>query len=202
MPKVLTTPELALSSRPPGVTLTRWLYDEIRNAILDGRLNRGTRLPATRDFSLQYSVSRRVVVNVFEQLQAEGYLVSRVGSGTCVSDELPEELLEAPSVSSEMVKPRASPRVLPEWVRPARPFRPIEPALSNFPADVWARVAARRLRRVSPSLLAGGAVPRVMRPCAKRSLTTWEFHEVSIARPMRWSLYQESSKRWTWLRGS
>ena len=43
---------------------------------------------------------------------------------------------------------------------------------------------------------------RVMRPCAKRSLTTWELHEVSIARPMRWSLYQESSKRWTWLRGS
>jgi GntR family transcriptional regulator/MocR family aminotransferase len=133
------------------------LYDAIRNAILDGRLKRGMRLPATRDFSLQYGVSRRVVVNVFEQLQAEGYVTSRVGSGTRVTDQLPEDVLEVPRRSDVETKP-ASQRVLPEWVRPARPFRPIEPALANFPMDIWTRVAARRLRRVSPSILAGGAV--------------------------------------------
>jgi GntR family transcriptional regulator/MocR family aminotransferase len=98
------------------------------------------------------------VVNVFEQLQAEGYVISRVGSGTRVSDQLPEDLLEAPRESAETIRPKASPRVLPEWVRPARPFRPIEPALANFPVDAWARVAGRRLRRVSSSILAGGAV--------------------------------------------
>ena len=127
---------------------------ELRRAILSGRLKRGMRLPATRDFAVQHGVSRRVVVNVFEQLQTEGYLVSRVGSGTRVSDRLPEDLLEfAPSQAA--ARRTASPAIRQEWTRPARPLRPIEPALSEFPMELWARIAARRLRRASPSLLAG-----------------------------------------------
>jgi GntR family transcriptional regulator/MocR family aminotransferase len=38
----------------------------------------------------------------------------------------------------------------------ARPFRLHEPATAEFPARIWARVASRRLRRLTPSLLAGG----------------------------------------------
>lgn len=87
VPKLTGTPELALGPRPPDTTLTRWLYDELRRAMLTGRLKRGTRLPATRDFAGQHGISRRIVVNVFEQLRTEGYLVSRVGSGTRVSDQ-------------------------------------------------------------------------------------------------------------------
>src|SRR5262245_37150353 len=49
VPKFTGTPELALGPRPPNTTLTRWLYDELRRAMLTGRLKRGTRLPATRD---------------------------------------------------------------------------------------------------------------------------------------------------------
>jgi GntR family transcriptional regulator/MocR family aminotransferase len=150
-------PELVLGPRPPDTTLTRWLYDELRRAMLSGRLKRGMRLPATRDFAVQHGVSRRVVVNVFEQLQTEGYLVSRVGSGTRVSDRLPEDLLEfAPSQAA--ARRTASPAIRQEWTRPARPLRPIEPALSEFPMELWARIAARRLRRASSSLLAGGGV--------------------------------------------
>jgi GntR family transcriptional regulator / MocR family aminotransferase len=156
VPKFTGNPELALGPRPPDTTLTRWLYDELRGAMLTGRLRRGIRLPATRDFAAQHGVSRRVVVNVFEQLQAEGYLVSRVGSGTRVSDQLPEDLLQfAPAQSTAR---RAASSIRPAWTRPARPLRPIEPALSEFPMELWARIAARRLRRASPSLLAGGDV--------------------------------------------
>src|SRR6201993_1788881 len=157
VPKFTGTPELALGPRPPDTTLTRWLYDELRRAMLTGRLKRGTRLPATRDFAGQHGISRRVVVNVFEQLRTEGYLGSRVGSGTRGSDQLPEDLLQfAPAQST--ARRAASSSIRPEWKRPARPLRPIEPALSEFPIEVWARVAARRLRRASPSLLAGGDV--------------------------------------------
>jgi GntR family transcriptional regulator / MocR family aminotransferase len=125
--------------------------------MLTGRLRRGMRLPATRDFAAQHGISRRVVVNVFEQLQTEGYLVSRVGSGTRVSDQLPEDLLQfAPTQSP--ARRAASPSIRPEGTRPARPLRPIEPALSEFPMELWARIAARRLRRASPTLLAGGGV--------------------------------------------
>jgi GntR family transcriptional regulator/MocR family aminotransferase len=72
MPKLTGTPELALGPRPPDITLTRWLCDELRGAMLTGRLRRGKRLPATRAFAAQNGVSRREVVNVFEQLQTEG----------------------------------------------------------------------------------------------------------------------------------
>jgi DNA-binding transcriptional MocR family regulator len=36
---------------------------------------------------------------------------------------------------------------------PPRPFRPYEPALAEFPMDVWARIAGRSLRRAPTSLL-------------------------------------------------
>jgi GntR family transcriptional regulator/MocR family aminotransferase len=79
MPKDVSSLQLALHERPAHSTLTSWLYQELRGAILERRLPPGTRLPATRDFALQYGVSRGTVVTVFEQLQAEGYLIGRVG---------------------------------------------------------------------------------------------------------------------------
>jgi GntR family transcriptional regulator/MocR family aminotransferase len=126
----------------------------VRTAILDGRLKRGTRLPATRDLALQYSISRGTAVSVFEQLQAEGYIKSRVGSGTRVNDLLPEDLLQTRHLSGPAQHAAAASN---GEIRPARPFRANEPALDLFPTDVWARIASRRLRRASPRLLAGGS---------------------------------------------
>src|ERR1044071_979236 len=85
MPKTVSSFELTLSSRPPRQTLTDWLYAELRCSILEGRLRPGTRLPASRDFARQHSLSRGTVVSVFERLLAEGYLSTRVGSGTWVN---------------------------------------------------------------------------------------------------------------------
>ena len=39
------------AAKPEGVTLTRWLCDEIRGAILSGKLKRGWALPATRQLA-------------------------------------------------------------------------------------------------------------------------------------------------------
>lgn len=58
MPKDVSSLELALKDRPPRVALSRWLYEELRRAILDRRLSPGSRLLATRDLALQYGVSR------------------------------------------------------------------------------------------------------------------------------------------------
>ncbi|HEY9140124.1 MAG TPA: PLP-dependent aminotransferase family protein [Bryobacteraceae bacterium] len=157
MPKGVSSLELTLNERPPHVGLTCWLHQELRRAVLDGRLRPGTRLPATRDFADQYGVSRGTAVAVFEQLQSEGYLHSRVGAGTWINERLPQNLF------------RAGKPLVPLWSRPARltrltfphparPFRAHEPALAEFPVEVWARIASRRLRRVSSSLLAGGDV--------------------------------------------
>jgi GntR family transcriptional regulator/MocR family aminotransferase len=155
VPKDASSFDLALNERPRQATLTHWLYGELRRAILGRRLQPGTRLPATRDFAQQYNVSRGTVVTAFEQLQAEGYLVGMVGAGTWVNERLPEHLLARKMAE---VQVRKLPGPVPVWAlsRPARPFRPYEPAISEFPIEIWARVAGRRLRRASTSLLAGG----------------------------------------------
>lgn len=68
------------------------LYDQIyralRDAILLGRVVPGTRLPTTRALARELGVSRNTVVAAFEPLQAEGYVVSRVGAGTFVAPQL------------------------------------------------------------------------------------------------------------------
>jgi GntR family transcriptional regulator / MocR family aminotransferase len=87
-------------------------------------------------------------VTAFEQLQAEGYLVGMVGAGTWVNERLPEHLLGRKMAE---VQVRKLPGPVPVWAlsRPARPFRPYEPAISEFPIEIWARVAGRR---AAPSL--------------------------------------------------
>jgi GntR family transcriptional regulator/MocR family aminotransferase len=148
--------ELILPDRPKHATLTRWLLEELRRAILDGRLRPGTRLPATRDFALQYGVSRGTVVSVFEHLAVDGYLRSQVGAGTFVSEQLARDLrgIKKPAVPSQF---RPEPLSgLPPPKQPPRPFRLHQPAISDFPLKIWARVASRRLRRLSSSVLAGG----------------------------------------------
>jgi GntR family transcriptional regulator / MocR family aminotransferase len=155
MSKDVSSLQLALPKRAPDTTLTRWLYQELRRAILDRRLPPGTRLPASRDVAAQYGISRGTVVTVFEQLQAEGYLIGRVGAGTRINERLSPDVLKKPALHPRIRKLPAPIRGL-ATSQPARPFRPYEPALTEFPVEIWARVAGRRLRRASASLLAGG----------------------------------------------
>jgi GntR family transcriptional regulator/MocR family aminotransferase len=58
MPKKRQNASLELRDRSNGATLFRWLYDEIRTAIVDGRLSPGSRLPSTRSVASQYRVAR------------------------------------------------------------------------------------------------------------------------------------------------
>ena len=71
----------------------RQLYDQMRALILDGRLKAGSRLPSSRTLSRELAISRNTVTGAFDQLFAEGYLVGKVGAGSFVSDELPEDAL-------------------------------------------------------------------------------------------------------------
>jgi GntR family transcriptional regulator/MocR family aminotransferase len=150
---------LSLPSRKPGTTITQWLYEELRRAMLDGRLRRGASLPTTRSLAAEYGISRRIVVEVFERLRDEGYLHARVGVGTRVSENLPEDHLAGPVSSSHQRQSKDPVENLAQhavhgW--PARPFRAFEPALSEFPVELWARLTSRCMRRASGGILAGG----------------------------------------------
>jgi len=166
MARETTSFPLSLPAPPAGASLYRWLYEELRSAILEGRLRPGTRLPASRDLAEAYRLSRATIVTAFDQLKSEGYVEGRSGSGTYVSQVLPEQLLDVRGPRAEKRLPHRrvslssyARRLQPfrgSSPRPIRAFRANQPALDLFPAALWAQVAARRLRRVSTNLLAGG----------------------------------------------
>ncbi|HZJ55553.1 MAG TPA: winged helix-turn-helix domain-containing protein, partial [Myxococcaceae bacterium] len=85
--------ELVLGPRAGGRSAQGWVYDALREAILDGRLRAGAQLPATRDLACQHGLARGTVVAAFAQLQAEGYVRSTVGAGTFVGPVPPDALL-------------------------------------------------------------------------------------------------------------
>jgi len=64
---------------------TERIYRQLQDAIIDGRLRPGERLPPTRELAERLSVSRSTVSGAYDRLIAEGFVVGRVGAGTFVS---------------------------------------------------------------------------------------------------------------------
>ena len=64
---------------------TSALFDQLRDAIVSGRLAAGDRLPPSRDIATQLGVSRSTVTTVYGRLAAEGYIEGRAGAGSYVS---------------------------------------------------------------------------------------------------------------------
>ncbi|GAA1507841.1 PLP-dependent aminotransferase family protein [Dactylosporangium maewongense] len=101
------------------------LVGALREAITGGRLAPGTRLPSTRDLAADLGVSRGLVVGAYEQLTAEGRLLTRRGSGTVVA-----------AVSAPVQRRRSDPPDRPVAVAPLRPG---VPDLGMFPRTAWRR---------------------------------------------------------------
>jgi GntR family transcriptional regulator/MocR family aminotransferase len=142
--------------------LYRQIYEGYRDAILDGRLRAGERLPSTRSLAQELGISRFPVLNAFDQLLAEGFCESRVGSGTHVAASLPVEgVLPGNRTASGRVTAPAGPRRLAggpiaELARP--PFSRRGPgafsvggiAGEQFPFQVWATLVSRHARSLGP----------------------------------------------------
>ena len=62
------------------------LIRSLKSAILEARLAPGSRVPASRNLANELGISRNTVLAAYEQLQAEGFLHARVGSGSYVAD--------------------------------------------------------------------------------------------------------------------
>src|SRR4051794_7836316 len=78
-------PDLMIAVDRTGIPLALQIQEQLRVAIREGRLRGGERLPSTRRLAGHLGVSRGTVVEVYEQLVAEGYVDSAVGSGTRVA---------------------------------------------------------------------------------------------------------------------
>src|SRR4051794_32010285 len=95
------------------------LYHQLLEGILDGQLVAGERLPPTRELAAQLGVARGTVTTAYDRLVAEGFLVTRVGSGTFVCAEVvPHQHRRAPAGD---VRPRRVWSTLPPPVVDAPP---------------------------------------------------------------------------------
>ncbi|RJS16540.1 PLP-dependent aminotransferase family protein [Corallococcus sp. H22C18031201] len=146
--------------------LHRQLYERLREAILTGGLPPRGRLPSTRALAERLGLSRNTVEQAFAQLDAEGLLERRVGSGSVVA--LPEHARPphgATRVASRRPVPppvlkgrarRVSELLLPEQPADLLPLTPCMPALEAFPLSLWRRSLQRQGRSQGARLLAYG----------------------------------------------
>ena len=169
MPRVGSAPLMIALDRRTHVPLQRQVYASIRQAVLDGRLPPGSRLPASRTLAEDLGVSRTTVVLAYEALLAEGYITGRGSAGSFVASLGAEQqktrqarpVRAASDASLDAATQRAVALAtaaggMPNVRALAVPFRTGEPALDLFPARLWARLYGRRARRSTGALLGYG----------------------------------------------
>jgi len=71
--------------RSKNISLSKQIFQQISSKILKNEVKSGEKLPSTRKLANELNVSRNVMIEVYEQLIAEGYIESIKGSGTYVA---------------------------------------------------------------------------------------------------------------------
>jgi len=148
------------------IPLRRQLYEELRGAILCGRLSAGSRLPSTRALAKSLGISRTTVTECYEDLISEGYLHAKNGSGTFVCDYLPEQFLKAAPPATTKREPnttrspvrlsaygeRVREVVAPREVDEEKPidFTHWRPAFDHLPLRLWRRLIVRHIHAREP----------------------------------------------------
>ena len=117
------------------------LCEQLRQAILDGRLVSGTRLPSTRALAQTLAVSRTVTSLAYDELFAEGYLESRRGSGTYIGSDLPpipcRLPYSVPGTSPRWLKHASSLSQKEPDAPHAITFRLGTPSTTSLPPRIW-----------------------------------------------------------------
>jgi len=161
--------EMARLRQRDSLPLHRQLYEAMRRALLDGKLAPGDRLPSSRELTQDLQLSRNTVVAALNQLTVEGYLVSRVGSGTFVNDNLPRNSVRQRTASVLATAGRLSARgqalstTFCANQLEIQPFTPGIADFSAFPVALWQRLQNKHWRMTYPEMLdysyAGGYAP-------------------------------------------
>lgn len=87
-PQTLKMPAIKLAPTS-AVPLHRRLYFSMRELILSGQFRKGERLPSSRSLAEALGVSRNTVLNAYDKLADENYVLAKVGSGTSVATGIP-----------------------------------------------------------------------------------------------------------------
>jgi GntR family transcriptional regulator/MocR family aminotransferase len=155
---------IALDRNSP-VSLQEQIVRYFREAVVSHRLKPGSRVPSSRTFSTDHGVARITVVQAYEQLVAEGYLVPRAGAGMFVADSAPELYLRAASAEPfiRAVTPTST-RVVSQRRLPSPPMAPFDvlplaigaPDVDYFPWAHWTTISTRVQQERPTELLVYG----------------------------------------------
>lgn len=144
------------SSTPFYMQIVHALIHEIQR----GRLHPGTYLPSTRDLATTLGVNRKTIVIAYDELVAQGWLVSAGTKGTIVSRSLPEndpgntghrslslEYVDAPAIGYPFRPPPERPLAIPagEWLK----LDEGAPDGRLFPTEILARAYRTAALRAS-----------------------------------------------------
>lgn len=146
------------------VSLQDQIVGYFQDAVLSGRLAAGTRVPSSRQLATEHGVARITVVQAYERLAAEGYLVSRPGAGMFVADAVSDH---RPTPSTPVTKgaeqgdggrlPAPARAITVPAVPPGTlPLTAGLPALDHFPWSDWARITGAVQRERPAEALAYG----------------------------------------------
>ncbi len=156
-------------NKEEGMPLYLQLYEQIKQAIFNGRLQDGERMPSTRILSAELSVSRNSVFQAYEQLMGGGgggggwkvFYRERKGDGTYVCVQLNKAAhravkMPAPSkpLTADVLKYKDRSQLPQELLKrdcakePWLPFQSAVPAVQHFPFKTWARIAAGVYRNI------------------------------------------------------
>jgi GntR family transcriptional regulator/MocR family aminotransferase len=127
--------------RSARIALSAQIHGAIRDAIHDGRLAGGARLPSWRDLAAQLGVARGTVRAAYERLNDEQLLVTLGAAGSRVAARVPA----APTVDAAIEAPPL-PELFHDFESPPLPFQMGAPAQDAFPFVLWSRIMARSAR--------------------------------------------------------
>jgi GntR family transcriptional regulator/MocR family aminotransferase len=153
---------LDFTSKTP---LYQQLIDKIRGAILTVRLQPNQKLPSSRNLAKSLTISRTTVTQAYEQLESEGYLETRLGSGTYVCHKIPDEWLKSRAIDP-VTNSSAKDLTLSQFgqslthissLQVDEPdaeisFRYGNPATTYFPIQQWRKLLARHCKNSSALL--------------------------------------------------
>ncbi len=153
-----SSPELLLPDWDPAAPRRAQLEAGLRDSVRSGRLRPGVRLPSSRALGTELGVSRRLVVEAYEQLTAEGYLVAVRGSGTRVASAHGPSPADSSAAGEGATAATGSSAA----AKAAIDLFPGAPDLSIFPRRAWGRALRRALAELPDARLGygefGGAV--------------------------------------------
>ena len=143
MPLSWSSSSLDLHVESNGQRRRAKLEESLRSAIQERRLTAGTALPSSRALAADLGLARGTVTAAYDQLVAEGYLVTQPGSGTQVADLGP--------IPAQADDRRSAHRTRLD-------LRPGTPDVTSFPVSAWLRASRVALNQAPPSAFGYGDV--------------------------------------------